>query len=127
MRPIYASPRPENIDRVVALFAEHGIAATVSNRSVWKRPSYNRFSYSARSDRSTWPCVEVTHSNDLTRARALLREAGIEPLVRHADVLASSREPGSVRSRRSAIVTRVRLLLFVAIAVVLVLLALKIG
>ncbi|HET7360141.1 MAG TPA: hypothetical protein VFJ04_08335 [Rhodanobacteraceae bacterium] len=126
MRPIYASPRPENIDRVIALFAEHGIAATVSNRAVWKRPSYDRFSYSARGDRSSWPCVEVTHSNDLTRARALLREAGIEPLVRHADVLASSRDPVP-GTRRRAIVTRVRLVLFVAIAAVLVLLVLKIA
>lgn len=126
MRPIYSSPRHENIDRVVALFAEHGIETRVANRAVYKRPSYSRFSYSARTDSSTWPRVEVVRAADLTQARALLREAGIEPLTRHAEVLAASREPGGGRSKRSAIVMRVRIVLFAAIAVLLVLTALKV-
>lgn len=126
MRPIYSSPRHENIDRVVALFAEHGIETRVSNRAVYKRPSYSRFSYSAKTDSSGWPRVEVVHAADLTRARALLRDTGIDPLTRHAEVLAASREIGGDRSKRSAVVMRVRIALFAAIAILLVLTALKV-
>ena len=50
MRQIYTSPRPENIDRVVALMAEHGIEATVANRSNYNRQSWQRFSYTQRQD-----------------------------------------------------------------------------
>ena len=73
MRQIYTSPRPENIDRVVALLAEHGIETSVTNRSNYNRQSYQRFSYSARQDsRDSWPQVWITKADDHTRARALL-------------------------------------------------------
>mgnify|MGYP001598078550 CR=1 FL=1 len=39
MRQIYTSPRPENLDTVVAMMEEHGIAASVSNRSNYNRQS----------------------------------------------------------------------------------------
>ena len=80
MRQIYTSPRPENIDRVVALMAEHGIEATVENRSSWRKPGHRRFSYQEPdTDRSHWEQVWIARADDYTRARALLRELGIEP------------------------------------------------
>jgi hypothetical protein len=121
MRQIYTSPRPESIDAVVALMAEHGIAATVENRSNYNRPSYQRFSYSARNDdRSRWAQVWITHADDYPKARALLREIGIEPVVRHGEELAAARNPSPL-DRRNRTVTRVRrIVLLVVLGVVAV-------
>ena len=78
MRQIYTSQRQENIDRVVALMNEHAIEARVTNRSNWNRPSYQRFSYSERTDdREAWPQVWIVRADDYTRARELLRSIGI--------------------------------------------------
>jgi hypothetical protein len=129
MREIYTSPRHENIDRVVALMAEHGIQTRVNNRAVWQRPSYSRFSYVNPGNTEAWPQVEISFAADLPKARQLMREAGIEPLVRHADVLNASRDAGAgapavARSRKTT-VNRVRTILLAAVAVVLALMVLK--
>lgn len=119
MRQIYTSPRPESIDAVVALMAEHGIAATVENRSNYNRPSYQRFSYSARNDdRSRWAQVWITRADDYPKARALLRELGIEPVVRHGEELAAARNPGPLE-RRNRTVTRVRRIVLLVVLGVL--------
>jgi broad specificity phosphatase PhoE len=108
MRQIYTSPRNESIDRVVALMAEHGIEATVSNRSNYNRPTWQRFSYSQRNDdRSSWAQVWITNADDYTKARALLRDIGIEPVIRHGEELAAARNP-TPEMRREHTVTRVR-------------------
>ncbi|HEY1589311.1 MAG TPA: hypothetical protein VGG00_06205 [Rhodanobacter sp.] len=108
MRQIYTSPRPENIDRVVALMAEHGIEATVANRSNYNRQSWQRFSYTQQQDnRDSWAQVWITHADDYTKARELLRQIGIEPVIRHADELAAVRNP-TPEMRREHTVARVR-------------------
>ena len=108
MRQIYTSPRPENIDRVVALMAEHGIEASVTNRSNYNRQSWQRFSYTQRNDdRNSWAQVWITHADDYTRARELLREIGIEPVIRHGEELAAARNP-TPQMRREHTVARVR-------------------
>ncbi|KZC42603.1 MULTISPECIES: DUF2007 domain-containing protein [Rhodanobacter] len=119
MRQIYTSPRPESVDAVVALMAEHGIAATVENRSNYNRPSYQRFSYSARNDdRGRWAQVWITHADDYPRARALLRQIGIEPVVRHGEELAAARNPSPL-DRRNRTVTRVRRIVLLVVLAVL--------
>jgi ferric-dicitrate binding protein FerR (iron transport regulator) len=108
MRQIYTSPRQENIDAVVALMAEHGIEASVANRSNYNRPTWQRFSYTQRQDnRHTWAQVWIAHADDYTQARTLLRELGIEPVIRHGDELAAARNP-SPTTQRQGTVTRVR-------------------
>lgn len=108
MRQIYTSPREQNIDTVVALMAEHGIEATVSNRSNYNRSSWQRFSYTQRKDdRASWPQVWITSADDYTRARVLLREIGIEPVIRYGEELAAARNP-TATDRRSFTVARVR-------------------
>ncbi|OOG54495.1 hypothetical protein [Rhodanobacter sp. C03] len=108
MRQIYTSPRQENIDRVVALMAEHGIEASVANRSNYNRPTWQRFSYSQRQDnRDSWAQVWITSADDYTKARALLRELGIEPVIRHGEELADARNPSPI-ARREHTVARVR-------------------
>lgn len=115
MRQIYTSQRQENIDRVVALMNEHAIETTVANRSNWKRPGYQRFSYSERMDGSeAWPQVWISRADDYTRARELLRGIGIEPVIRHADELAAVRNPTPTNRRRGTVV-RVRRIVMVAV------------
>ncbi|MEI7036313.1 hypothetical protein [Fulvimonas yonginensis] len=125
MRPLYTSPRQENIDRVVALLAEHGIESTVTGRSNWNRPSYQRFSYSQRSEnRESWPQVWVNRADDYTQARALLRGLGIEPMVRHGEELAMARNP-TPEMRRASVATRVRRIVLLALAAAFVVLMLR--
>lgn len=125
MRQIYTSLRQENIDRVIALMDEHGIETTVSNRSSYKGGEWKRFSYSNKPDASTWPQVWVVNANDQTRARELLREAGIEPPVRYAEELAASREPLTGQSRHRAVAARMRMIALSLVAVASVLLSLR--
>ncbi|GAA0889362.1 hypothetical protein [Rhodanobacter soli] len=115
MRQIYTSPRQENIDTVVALMAEHGIEATVANRSNYNRPTWQRFSYSQRrDDRSSWAQVWITHADDYTKARKLLLDLGIEPVVRHGEELAAERNP-TPADRRARTVARVRRIMLLAV------------
>ena len=119
MRQIYTSPRQENIDTVVALMAEHGIEATVANRSNYNRQSWQRFSYSQqREDRSSWAQVWITRADDYSQARKLLLELGIEPVIRHGEELAAVRNPSSPLDRRTHIATRIRRILLLAVLVV---------
>ncbi len=120
MREIYSSPRPENIDRLVALFNEHGIETRVTNRSVYKRPSHRRASYLPGAGRSDWMYVEVKYAEDMPRARELLRdEVGIKPLTRHAEELEASRHPSRQRTAQS-VARRVRTVSLALLTVALV-------
>ncbi len=120
MRQIYTSPRVENVQRVVALLGEAGIVTSVTNRRAWAGHDFRRPSYSARQDSAEWPQVWVVNAEDQPRARALLREAGVEPATRHADELARSRQAATPERRRSfAIYLRLALLGIIAVLVVL--------
>jgi hypothetical protein len=126
MRQIYTSLRNENVDRVVALMDEHGIETTVTNRANYKGGDWKRFSYTNRPDASGWPQVWVVNANDQTRARELLREAGIEPPTRYADELAAAtREPLSGQARHRAVASRMRMVALALVAVAAVLLSLR--
>lgn len=107
MRQIYASPRHENIDRVVALLAARDIETRVLNRSAWKRSGYQRFSYQySPEQRENWGQVWVLKADDYAAARNLLRELAIEPSSRHSDELAQLRRGDTLpaRARRIALV-----------------------
>lgn len=118
MRQIYTSPRQENIDNVVALMAEHGIETTLTNRSNYNRQTWQRFSYSQpQQQRSDWPQVWITHADDYAKARSLLRDLGIEPVIRHAEELAAARNPSPL-DRRQQVAGRVRRILLLAVLVV---------
>ncbi|WP_430390743.1 hypothetical protein [Dyella sp. 20L07] len=125
MRQLYTSPRQENIDRVVALLTDKGIECTVTNRSNWNKPSYQRFSYSQREDtRDSWPQVWVTKADDYTEARSVLKELGIEPVVRHAEELALARNP-TPENRRQGTATRFRRIVMLAMAGAILVLMLR--
>lgn len=125
MRQLFTSPHQANIDRLVTLLTEHGIACSVQNASRWNKPAYRRFSYQQqRENREQWPQVWVTHADDYTRARELLRELGLEPVIRHGDALAAARNPSPL-NRRQDVVTRVRRIVLVAVGGAMVLLMLR--
>jgi broad specificity phosphatase PhoE len=126
MRLLYTSPRQENIDRVVAYMAENGVETTITNRSNWNRPSYQRFSYAQRNEnRDSWPQVWINRADDYTKGRELLRQLGIEPLVRHGEELKLERNPvQSMYLRREHTVARVRRIALLAILGVFMVLAL---
>ena len=122
MRQIYTSPRNDNIDRVVALLAEAGIETSVTNRSNYAGHDFKGPSYTAKVDSSTWPQVWITHSEDQTRARAILREIGVEPAIRFAAEMAEAKAKQQTPSqRRVKLVWGVRTLLLVAIGAIILL------
>jgi hypothetical protein len=123
MRQIYTSPRQANIERVVQLMAENGIETSISNRRAYQGSDWKRFSYTARGDRDSWPQVWVVRSEDQTRARQLLRDAGLEPATRFADELAAARGIGSTEQHKR-VSFRVKLVVFALIAGVIALIAL---
>jgi hypothetical protein len=125
MRQIYTSPRMENIERVVALMAQHGIKTTISNRRAYERADWKRFSYTAKADRDSWPQVSVVRSEDQTLARQVLRDAGLEPATRFADELAAARGVGAP-TQHSRASMRIKLIVLALIAGVSVLIALTI-
>jgi len=121
MRQIYTSPRVENVDRVVAMLDEAGIATSVTNRRAYAGHDYRRPSYAKPPDRDSWPQVWVVNADDQSRARALLRDAGVEPPTRFADELAESRGNASPEARRNALVWRVRVFLLAVIVTLVIL------
>jgi hypothetical protein len=125
MRQLYTSPRQENIDRVAALLAEKGIECTITNRSNWKKPSYQRFSYSQRQEeRDSWPQVWVNRADDYTEARTVLKELGIEPVIRHGEELALARNP-TPEAQQKSVATRIRRIVMLAVAGAFVVLMLR--
>jgi len=125
MRQIYTSPRMENIERVVALMAQHGIQTSITNRRAYQGADWKRFSYTAKGDRDAWPQVSVVRSEDQTLARKVLRDAGLEPATRFADELAAARGVGGPATHRRASM-RIKLVVLALIAGVSVLIALKV-
>ena len=121
MRQIYTSPRVDNVDRVVAMLNEAGIATSVTNRRAYAGHDYRRPSYAKPPDRDSWPQVWIVNANDQSRARALLRDAGVEPPTRFADELAESRGNASPEARRNALVWRVRVFLLAVIVTLVIL------
>ena len=104
------------------MLGEAGIETSVTNHRSWAGRDYKRASYSSPPDRDSWPQVWIVRAEDQPRARALLREAGIEPATRFAEELAQSRSaPDASAARRKALAWRIRLFLL-AVIVVLILL-----
>jgi len=118
MRRIYSSPRIENVERLVAVMAEHGIATKVTNRRAYDSKSYRSFSYARPGSSDNWPAVWVKHASDHTRARQLMRDIGIEPVTRYAEELAAYRfqKAGGARSPAQT-AARVRTAVLVAVCI----------
>ena len=80
MRQIFTSPRLETVEGVAALLKEHGIQTWLSEARSYRGNRRREFSYrddERSSSGQNDPAVWIVHTDDLTRARALLREAGL--------------------------------------------------
>ena len=121
MRQIYTSARVENVERVVALLAEAGIQTSVTNRRAYAGHDYKGPSYASSPDPSTWPQVWVVNAEDQPRARALLREIGVEPATRFADELQRSRMEPAAADKRNVLAWKLRIGLLAAIGVLIIL------
>lgn len=117
MRRIYSSPRIENVERLVAVMAEHGIATKITNLRAYDSKSYKRFSYARPGHSDNWPAVWVRHASDHTRARQLMRDIGIEPTTRYAEELAAYRFQKSGGRAPGRVAARVRTVMLVAVAI----------
>lgn len=122
MRQIYTSPRHENVERVVTLLNEGGVATTIRNRQDWQGGKWKRFSYTERGAADAWQQVWVIASDDQTRARQILRDAGLEPSTRFADELAAASTPTDP-TRHKTQSMRLRMILLALIGGVVLLIA----
>jgi len=115
MRQIFSSPRLENVEGVAKLLNEHGIETWISEGRSYKGQRRQAFSYRDRHD-APLPGVWIVRAEDQTRARELLRGAGLIDSTRtDTFVPASLQPPVPVRGTREALVLRLKLLLLAAI------------
>ncbi|MCI1710225.1 MAG: pathogenicity-like protein [Chiayiivirga sp.] len=122
MRQLFSSPRLENVEAVARLLNEAGIDTWVSESRSYKGNRRGTFSYKD-SDRASPPGVWIVKAEDVTRARALLIEAGLIESTRPDSYLpapppssASDNEP-----LRRAHRIRLGVLMVLAVAVILTL------
>lgn len=117
MRQIFTSPRLETVEGVAKLLNEHGIETYVSGDRSYKGNRRGTFSYARAGKGEPQPAVWIVLAADQTRARQLLREAG---LIESSRPGASGPQPPNYEAPRrrngSAWTLRVRLLLLAAIA-----------
>ncbi|MDN5923542.1 MAG: hypothetical protein L0H70_00925, partial [Xanthomonadales bacterium] len=101
----------------VDLLTVHGIESHVTDMPGHRGRGYARFSY-RDNDSANWPKVWIVHSADLVRARALLRDVGIDPTIRFADDLANARKAAAnPAAKRQRITRHVRVVLLAIIAI----------
>lgn len=119
MRQIFTSPRLENVETVDQLLNAAGIDTRLTNARSWNRATKRDFSYSDRSDTYKWPAVWVLNTGDFTRARQLLREAGVAlPTTRSIVAPSYTAAPTAPVVRpRSSIATRLRFVLLAGVLV----------
>lgn len=76
MRQVFSSPRLENVERVAELLRAEAIEVRIVNGRSYKGSRRSNFSYREGAS-GPRPSVWVVRAEDQTRARALLREAGL--------------------------------------------------
>lgn len=119
MRQIFTSPRLENVEGVARLLNEHGIETYISNDRSYKGNRRSNYSYSdlARGEAPTAAAIWIVRSEDQTKARLLLREAGLIESSHPASFLAQPPNITQARQAASPWPMRIRLLLLAGIAI----------
>lgn len=77
MRPVFTSARIENAEAVARMLEAEGIEVRIENGSSYRNRIRGNFSYRESANPGPKPTVWVIRSDDLPRARQLLREAGL--------------------------------------------------
>ncbi|MCK7593849.1 hypothetical protein [Pseudomarimonas salicorniae] len=123
MRQIYASPRLENVERVAQLLGESGVETWISNGRSYK--GRNRRNFSFRDHAQEPSAVWLVQPKDLSRATAILREAGLLTTTRDRNFVPSAgrlNHPDQ-RSRPASTAVRVRLVLLVVLGLMAAMMA----
>jgi hypothetical protein len=122
VRQLFTSPRLENVEAVAKLLNEAGIETWISESRSYKGKRRGAFSYQD-GGRGSQPGVWIVKANDLTRARALLIEAGLIESTRPDSYLPApppSSASGNEPLRRAHRI-RLGVLMVLAVAVILTL------
>jgi hypothetical protein len=77
MRRIFTSPRLENVERVAALLQAEGVEARITNGRSYKGGTRSRFTYRDDARNEPDPAVWIVRPDDQTKARELMRAAGL--------------------------------------------------
>jgi hypothetical protein len=78
MRQMFTSPRLANVEGVAQFLTDHGIENKITQGRSWKGVSRREFSFREKEgSKDEQPAVWVLKSEDYTRARELLHEAGL--------------------------------------------------
>jgi hypothetical protein len=117
MRQVFTSQRIETVEGVARLLNDAGIETAIRNGRSYQGKRGGQFSYTAPVPANQQPSLWVRHAEDQTRAREILREAGLldstRPDQRGSYVFADSgEEPAPKRSWA----WRIRLVLLALIA-----------
>jgi ABC-type transport system substrate-binding protein len=119
MRQVFTSPRLENVEGAARLLNEHGIETYISNARSYKGNRRSNYSYTelARGEAGAQAALWIVLPNDITRARQLLREAGLIETTRPATFLPAPVVAAKEAPRASPWPMRIRLLLLAGIAI----------
>lgn len=80
MRQIFSSKRLENVEALAQVLSDAGIQTHISDARSYKGGLRGNFSYVR--DEGTKSALWVVHAEDQTRARTILRDAGLLPSTR---------------------------------------------
>jgi hypothetical protein len=119
MRQIFTSPRLENVEAVDKLLADAGIDTRLTDARSWNRATKRDFSYTDRKGGGgyTWPACWVLKAEDYSRARQVLRDAGVVlPTTRSIEAPSyTPAAPIASGPPRASTATRVRLALLAVV------------
>ena len=117
MRQIFTSPRLENVEGVARLLNEHGIETWISEGRSYKGARRREFSFRDGGG-GPQPAVWIVKAEDQTRARELLREAGLIDSTRPVDSYLPEpfQHAAGGKPSANALAFRIKLVLLAAIA-----------
>lgn len=119
MRQVFSSARLENVEAVAELLREDGIEVRISDGRSYKGNRRSTMSYSETE--GTRPAVWIVRTEDLTRARELLRQAGLVDSTRGMGPTLSFRSEFDATTKsplqRRTFRIKVGLLLAIAVAI----------
>ncbi|WP_133477468.1 DUF2007 domain-containing protein [Cognatilysobacter segetis] len=121
MRQVFSSARLENVERVADMLREAGIEVRITDGRSYKGARRTTVSYRDTGDTAR-PAVWIVHSEDATRAREILREAGLIDSTRPgAAKLTVRSEFGDDAARTPAQkrATRIKVALLIGIVIVI--------
>lgn len=116
MRQVYASARLENVEAVAKLLNEAGIDTWISGGRSYKGKRRSQFSFreDAQADSAVW----IVKSEDISRATAMMREAGLLQSTRDsAFVPSAGRLDSPAKASTPRVASRLRLVLLAIVAV----------